>query len=372
MYLVLPQQLAAQHIAELHQQAARQRLIRELRDPAGEGRPPPPPHAGAPAVPAAAPGRGVSPWMRGSGMIGGVAGRVSSPVLVGRDAEVAQLRAALERAAAGQPAIVVVAGEAGVGKTRLVAELLGARRRGSAPSRSPAAAWTSGKGSWRTRRWSRRCARSPRVLDPEELERVLGGARAELARLVPELGPQPEGSRRPRWRRRGCSSCCSGCCTAWPSAARCCWWSRTCTGPTSPPATCSGSWPATCAAGVALVLTYRSRRAAPAPSAAAVPGRAGPQRPGRAAGARPAGPPRAGRAARRDPRRAGRSGAGRGDPGPLGGQPVLRRGAAGRPPGGRQAAAGPAGPAAGPGGGAVGGDATGAGGGGGGRHPGGP
>jgi hypothetical protein len=31
MYLVLTQQLAAQHIAELHQQAARQRLIRELR-----------------------------------------------------------------------------------------------------------------------------------------------------------------------------------------------------------------------------------------------------------------------------------------------------------------------------------------------------
>ena len=30
MYLVLPQQLAAQHIAELHQQAARQSLIREL------------------------------------------------------------------------------------------------------------------------------------------------------------------------------------------------------------------------------------------------------------------------------------------------------------------------------------------------------
>jgi hypothetical protein len=31
MYLVLTQQLAAQHIAELHQQGARQRLIRELR-----------------------------------------------------------------------------------------------------------------------------------------------------------------------------------------------------------------------------------------------------------------------------------------------------------------------------------------------------
>jgi predicted ATPase len=56
-------------------------------------------------------------------MIGGVARRVSSPVLVGRDAEVARLDAALERAAAGRPAIVVVAGEAGVGKTRLITEL---------------------------------------------------------------------------------------------------------------------------------------------------------------------------------------------------------------------------------------------------------
>jgi hypothetical protein len=32
MYQVFPQQLAAQHISELHQQAAKQRLIRELRD----------------------------------------------------------------------------------------------------------------------------------------------------------------------------------------------------------------------------------------------------------------------------------------------------------------------------------------------------
>lgn len=31
MYLVLPEQLAAQRIAELRQQAAKQRLIRELR-----------------------------------------------------------------------------------------------------------------------------------------------------------------------------------------------------------------------------------------------------------------------------------------------------------------------------------------------------
>jgi hypothetical protein len=31
MYVVLTQELASQHIAELHQQGARQRLIRELR-----------------------------------------------------------------------------------------------------------------------------------------------------------------------------------------------------------------------------------------------------------------------------------------------------------------------------------------------------
>jgi len=48
--------------------------------------------------------------------------RVSCPVLVGRGAEVARLRAAIERAAAGQPATVLVAGEAGIGKTRLVTE----------------------------------------------------------------------------------------------------------------------------------------------------------------------------------------------------------------------------------------------------------
>jgi hypothetical protein len=39
MYVVLTQQLAAQHIAGLHQQGARQRLIRGLRArPSGSGR----------------------------------------------------------------------------------------------------------------------------------------------------------------------------------------------------------------------------------------------------------------------------------------------------------------------------------------------
>ena len=55
-------------------------------------------------------------------MIGAVPRRVSSPIFVGRVAERAALTEALERAAAGRPGIVLISGEAGVGKTRLLTE----------------------------------------------------------------------------------------------------------------------------------------------------------------------------------------------------------------------------------------------------------
>jgi len=57
--------------------------------------------------------------------------RLSGP-LVGRGKELERLAAALSRAAAGEPAVVLVAGEAGVGKSRLVAELAAAERAGAA------------------------------------------------------------------------------------------------------------------------------------------------------------------------------------------------------------------------------------------------
>jgi predicted ATPase len=50
-------------------------------------------------------------------------GRVVSPILVGRVEELQVLEAALGRATNSEPAVVLVGGEAGVGKTRLVAEL---------------------------------------------------------------------------------------------------------------------------------------------------------------------------------------------------------------------------------------------------------
>ena len=49
--------------------------------------------------------------------------RVSSPEFVGRAAELARLEAALERAERGSAAAAFVAGESGVGKTRLLREL---------------------------------------------------------------------------------------------------------------------------------------------------------------------------------------------------------------------------------------------------------
>ena len=54
---------------------------------------------------------------------GEMGGRVASPTLVGRVEELELLEAARRRAADAEPAVVLVGGEAGVGKTRLVAEL---------------------------------------------------------------------------------------------------------------------------------------------------------------------------------------------------------------------------------------------------------
>jgi DNA-binding CsgD family transcriptional regulator len=50
-------------------------------------------------------------------------GRVASPTLAGRVEELGVLEAAQGRAANGEPAVVLVGGEAGIGKTRLMAEL---------------------------------------------------------------------------------------------------------------------------------------------------------------------------------------------------------------------------------------------------------
>ncbi|MEU2261789.1 AAA family ATPase [Streptomyces sp. NPDC019645] len=68
-------------------------------------------------------------------MLGGVETRSLSPVFVGRTGELTALGQALSRATAGEPQALLIAGEAGVGKTRLVEEFHGEACRAGAPPR---------------------------------------------------------------------------------------------------------------------------------------------------------------------------------------------------------------------------------------------
>jgi DNA-binding NarL/FixJ family response regulator len=58
----------------------------------------------------------------GRGMLDPVTARATSSILVGRDADLAALRDALKRARSDEPTTVLLGGEAGIGKTRLVEE----------------------------------------------------------------------------------------------------------------------------------------------------------------------------------------------------------------------------------------------------------
>jgi DNA-binding CsgD family transcriptional regulator len=116
---------------------------------------------------------------------------VVSPVFVGRRADLDAVAAAFEQAGSGEPAVVIVSGEAGVGKTRLVEEAIahtGGRvivggcveLGGDAMPLAPLA----------------EALRSLAHQVPDaELDALLGSARPELARLVPELGERPDGER---------------------------------------------------------------------------------------------------------------------------------------------------------------------------------
>ncbi|MFW5418811.1 AAA family ATPase [Nocardiopsis sp. CNT-189] len=123
-----------------------------------------------------------------------------SPVLIGRDAELAALGDALSRADAGEPRALIVGGEAGVGKTRLLEEFL---RRAAADGAVTALGGCVESGadalpyhpvSTALRSLSRRLG--------AELRAAVDGQEGELARLLPELGEmdrgRPEGGDRAR------------------------------------------------------------------------------------------------------------------------------------------------------------------------------
>ena len=83
-----------------------------------------------------------------------MATRVTSTRLVGRTGELAELEAALAEAADGRPSLAFVAGESGVGKTRLLAELERRARDGGARVLGRRRASSSARASCPTRRSS--------------------------------------------------------------------------------------------------------------------------------------------------------------------------------------------------------------------------
>jgi DNA-binding CsgD family transcriptional regulator/tetratricopeptide (TPR) repeat protein len=115
-----------------------------------------------------------------------------SPVLVGRRVELGRLRALLDRAIAGQPVAALVAGEAGVGKSRLVQEVKGIAGESGVRVLSGGCVELGGEGLPLAPLMDmlRAVARSTST---DDLDRCLGPARRELARLLPELDPHVEG-----------------------------------------------------------------------------------------------------------------------------------------------------------------------------------
>ncbi|MET9761635.1 AAA family ATPase [Streptomyces sp. NPDC006372] len=119
-------------------------------------------------------------------MLGAVETRSVSPVFVGRAAELGTLDEVLAGAAAGDPQALLVGGEAGVGKTRLLEEFAAAaRRRGAVVALGgcveigadglPFAPFST-------------ALRALRRELPAQLAAAAAGQEEELARLLPEIG----------------------------------------------------------------------------------------------------------------------------------------------------------------------------------------
>jgi predicted ATPase len=112
--------------------------------------------------------------------------RIASPTFIGRSAELAQLDAALEAAAQGNPTTVLIGGDAGVGKTRLLATWnaraleRGARviAGGCLDLGETGPAYVAVVQAFRDLLGS---------LDPAALDELVGSERSTLGRVIPEL-----------------------------------------------------------------------------------------------------------------------------------------------------------------------------------------
>jgi DNA-binding CsgD family transcriptional regulator/tetratricopeptide (TPR) repeat protein len=115
--------------------------------------------------------------------------RGSSPVLVGRAAEMAALEAALETVRQGEPAAMLIGGEAGMGKTRLIGEFTAAARTAGVRVLTGACLELGADGLPYSP-FTAMLRDLVREADPNEIAGLLRGsgrAARELARLLPEL-----------------------------------------------------------------------------------------------------------------------------------------------------------------------------------------
>jgi DNA-binding CsgD family transcriptional regulator/tetratricopeptide (TPR) repeat protein len=120
----------------------------------------------------------------------------TSPIIVGRDPDLERLAAALSDAAAGHPRIVLVGGEAGVGKTRLVREAT-ERARAAGSRILFGSCLDIGDGGLPYLPMAEALRGLARMVPPDELRRLLGPARDDLAAIVPELGWDERADREP-------------------------------------------------------------------------------------------------------------------------------------------------------------------------------
>ena len=163
--------------------------------------------------------------------------------------------------AEGRPAVVLVGGEAGVGKTRLVAELAArAEAAGVLVATGGCVELTAGTAPYLA--FTEALRDLARAVGPRAWERMRAGAPPELASAAARrraARPACDPTRRPR---RGCSGRRTTCWPRRPRPRRCCSCSRTCTGPTARRST---SPPILARAlrdeRIALVATYRSDEA---------------------------------------------------------------------------------------------------------------
>jgi predicted ATPase len=110
----------------------------------------------------------------------------TSPITVGRDAELARIDVAREQAGTGRPVIVLVRGEAGIGKSRLVADAMDRARAAGSPILHGACLDLTGEGLPYLP-FVEALRKFVRTTPPDRAIELLGPARAELGPLIPEV-----------------------------------------------------------------------------------------------------------------------------------------------------------------------------------------